>query len=308
MRFFIFLFLPGTAAVILFLSGCTKQPAAIKHTIGCNSDFYSLKSAQCIDFDRLLNDVEYYPVIFVGDHHDSAEVHRFVGSLIWRLHEKGYRVFVANEWFTPQDNALLEKYAASKIDDANFSKNIDWNKRTSYKLTSFLPIYHAARKSGSGLFGINMSRSIRKKISDNNISGMSAEDINLYGSLDMNATAHKELLSRFFTHCHFRKGSETDRECLGRMYRVQVAWDTKMAAESAKLAARLLKGPKDKLIVFAGAFHLSYGLGVNMRFSRLSNLPFVTILPAERPLKSIDVGESDFLFLYSRSKLGGGTS
>lgn len=308
MRFFITSILLGTTAVILSLSGCAKQPEPLRHTFNCNSDFYSLKSAQCVNFDRLLDDVEHYPVIFVGDHHDSAEVHRFAGSLIWRLHKKGYRVFVANEWFTPQDNALLEEYAASRFDDANFSKKIGWKKRTSYRLSSFLPIYHAAQKSRAGLFGINMSRSTRKKISDGNISDMSMEEANLYSSLDMNATAHKELLSRFFTHCHFRKNSETDEECLSRMYRVQVAWDTRMAAESAGLASRLLKSPKDKLIVFVGAFHLSYGLGVNMRFSRLSNLPFVTILPAEKPLESIDVGESDFLFLYKRSTLGSSAS
>ena len=86
------------------------------------------------------------------------------------------------------------------------------------------------------------------------------------------------------------------------MYRVQVAWDTKMAKESAKLAKRVLKTDKDKLIVFAGAFHLSNSIGITLRFARESNIPYTTLLPKRKTSNYLLHGEADFLYLYRQEK------
>ena len=284
--------------MLLFLAGCSKQTEPLVHTLDCKNEYYSLKSAECIDFDRLLQEMEHYPVIFVGDHHQSREVHQFVAALITRLHQEGYNISVANEWFTPEDNTLLKTYADLEINDGNFTQKIKWKNKTGYEFSSFSPIYHAAQKSGADLYGINMSKAARKKISDQNLSGMSGEERKFNDSLDLDVSAHRQLLASYFTHCHAAKKDESEAVCLERMYRVQVAWDTKMAQESASLSSSLIKTDKDKLIVFAGAFHFIYGLGINLRFARLSTLPFVTILPVTSETKNIETGSGDFLYIY----------
>ncbi len=287
-----------TMFTLFFLTGCSKQTEPLVHTLNCKNEYYSLKSAECIDFDRLVQEMEHYPVVFVGDHHQSREVHQFVAALITRLHQEGYTVSVANEWFTPENNTLLKAYGNLEINDGNFTQKIKWKNKTGYEFSSFSPIYHAAQKNGADLYGINMSKASREKISDQNLSGMSREERKFYDSLDLEVSAHRQLLAPFFTHCHSVKKAETEEACLERMYRVQVAWDTKMAEESAALSSRLIKTDKDKLIVFAGAFHFIYGLGINLRFARLSTLPFVTILPVTNETKSIETGSGDFLYIY----------
>ena len=112
--------------------------------------------------------------------------------------------------------------------------------------------------------------------------------------MDLNTSVHKQFISSFLHDCHAPLKNEEKHECLERMYRVQVAWDEKMGKESAILAKTVIKEKKDKLIVFVGAMHLEFGLGVNMRFSRNSTLPHVSILPKSK--KNIEIGSADFIY------------
>jgi len=146
-----------------------------------------------------------------------------------------------------------------------------------------------------------MDKKFKTMVSDNNISGMNGEQKQFYSSLDLNVTAHKQLLAPFFSHCHRTRKGEDAKACMARMYRVQVAWDSMMGQESAKLAASLQKD--EKLIVFIGAMHLESKLGANLRFARQSREPFITILPYPKDVKvesivDVELGSSDMLYLY----------
>lgn len=284
--------------ITLFLfSGCGKRPAPLTHYSDCSAGgVYAMNRAQCIDDTALLEMLEPYPVIFVGDHHKSEEVHAFVASLIKGLNSRGYRVHLANEWFSPADNAVLDTYASGEIDDGNFTQKVGWKKKAGYDFDLFAPIYHAVRETGGKLYGINLDKAARKKISDANVTGMDEAERGFYRSLDLNVSAHQQLMRPFMDHCSHAKNGQT---CAERMYRVQVAWDTKMGEESAKLAKEVLAVPQEKLVVFIGAMHLSSRLGVNMRFARRCYLPQVTILPAAQNSGGYPHAAAEFLYLLN---------
>ena len=285
----------------LFIGGCTQQiDLPLRHKVDSSCSYYDLDAAMCIDKASLLQRVGAYKVIFVGDHHDSLNAHKIMLTLIEGLSAQGYKVSVANEWFTPQENELLEDFVAGKL-DTNSSKALGWKKRVGYDYNLTQEIYDAVIKEGGRLYGINMSKKFKKMISDQNLSGMSAQEKAFYRSLDLNVTAHHQLLKPYFEHCHSHRSGERAETCSKRMYRVQVAWDTMMGEESAKLAERLQAN--ERLIVFIGAMHLEHKLGANLRFARKSNIPFITVLPyaVDRTReKSIGIenGSSDLLYLY----------
>jgi len=288
----VFLFL-----IITFFTGCKKEIQAPQHTKLC-SEFYDLKREQCDSLESLVTKLEPYSVIFIGDHHDSKTLHVKIAELIKSLHKRGFDIHLANEWFTPNDNALLDRYAQSTIHEATFLEVVGWKSNAGYPFESFSPIYEAIKESNGTLYGINLNRNERKMISEQNLSAMTPEFRSFYDGLDLNVSSHRQFLAPFFEYCHRMKKGEDALTCKERMYRVQVAWDSKMARESLLLAKSVLKTPKDKLIVFAGAFHLSSHLGVDMRFSRESNLLHVTLLPSLRPQEPIDLGYSDFVLFY----------
>lgn len=278
-------------------SGCEKEIKAPQHTKVC-SEFYDLKREQCDSLESLVGKIEPYSVVFIGDHHDSKVLHVKIAELIKSLQKRGFHIHLANEWFTPEDNALLDRYTQKTIHIATFLEAVGWKKKAGYAFDSFTPIYEAIQEGDGTLYGINLSRSERKMISEQNLSVMTPEFRSFYDELDLNVSSHRQFLAPFFEYCHRIKEGEDAITCKERMYRVQVAWDSKMAHESVLLAKSVLKTPKDKLIVFAGAFHLSNHLGIDMRFSRESNLLHVTLLPYPKPQEPIDLGYSDFILFY----------
>jgi len=283
--------------MILLLTGCTKSNLPLEHQLPSSCTIYDMKQARCIDDRELAKRLASYRVVFIGDHHGQSDLHQRVAKLISQLDRAGRHTSLANEWFIPEDNRLLKRYAEGSF-GGDFPKAVGWKKKAGYAFDSYASIYNAIRKANGGLYGINLSRESRKLISDANRSVMTRGEKDFYDSLDLNLAAHRDMLAPFFSHCHsLRKGEDTT-VCKERMYRVQVAWDSYMAKETAALSKRVLHSPSDLLMVFAGSMHFSYGLGINARFARLSREPFVTIEPVPIGTDKADVGEADFLLFY----------
>ena len=285
-------------SILLLLStGCTEPNLPIKHLLPSSCTVYDMKQARCIDNRELLKRLAPYRVVFVGDHHAQTDLHRKLAKIITGLDQVGRHVSLASEWFTPEDDTLLEQYAKGSF-KGDFPQAVEWKKKAGYPFDSYDLTYNAIHRAHGGLYGINLSREFRKRISNADHSVMSREEKDFYDSLDLNVTAHRQMLSPFFSRCHsLRKDEDTD-SCSERMYRVQVAWDSYMANESAALVNRAGHSRSNLLMVFAGSMHLSYGLGINARFARLSRESFVTIKPVPMGTDAADVGEADFLLFY----------
>jgi len=289
----------------LLFSACSTKQLEVKPTYKLTSkpskeNIFSLKQGTHINLNKLVKETEKYPIIFVGDSHDTEKTHKFFNSFLQKLVKKGYKIHLANEWFTPEHNKLLKLYTDKKITSNQLAKRREWKKFTSYRWDLVESLYETVKKSGGKLYGVNISKKDRKKISLKLFDKMSKKERDFYGHLDLDVTAHKDLVMPFFDHCkHMPKRS--NEPCKDRMYRVQVAWDTYMAEESAKIAKRVIKTKKDKLIVFAGAMHMEYGLGIPLRFSRVNNLPSYIISNHENTgHKSIDVNKADAVFIYEK--------
>lgn len=272
---------------LLLLTACSRPAAPVRHALPPDCAIYDLRQARCIEATELVRRLQPYPVLFIGDHHNSAALHRSVADLLTLL-GKRRSVHLANEWFVPEDNTLLASYVSGTY-EGNFTEDVGWKGKAGYPFSSYAPIYEAVRGHGGALYGINMTRQMKKAVSDGNRSAF-------IDALDLNLTAHRQLLAPFFRHCHSKNGGESDAACAARMYRVQVAWDTHMAEKAAALQKAL--GSEDLLAVFAGSFHLAYGLGINARFARRSATPFVTLLPMPAGASRLDPGYADYVLFY----------
>jgi len=290
-------------AIMFFMSSCSRPESPLQHTLPERCSVYDMKQAACISEQELVRRMGPYRVIFMGDYHASDAMHARFANVLVSLGKSGRHVMLANEWFTPQDDVLLSQYAKGTF-DGNFTKAIDWEKKAGYPFSSYAPIYLGVNSIDGMLYGINMDKAFQKALSDNNITGMSEQQRAFYDALDMNLSAHRALLTPFFSHCHAKKSGENEQECFERMYRVQVAWDSYMGQQSAVLAQDLLKSRSDLLVVFAGTMHMEYGIGINARFARHSREPFVTILPVPSGTQSAEIGEADYLLFFTPHTTG----
>ncbi|MBN2894685.1 MAG: ChaN family lipoprotein [Campylobacterales bacterium] len=277
------------ALVALVLVGCASKTPPLRHQTQC-LHYYDLKREQCLTLETAAERLARYEVIFVGDHHDQARWHAEVARLVEALHRRGYRVVLANEWFTPGDNELLARYVAGAIDAQALQEAIGWSARVGFGFESFGRIYDAVKKSGGTLYGINLSKAQRQSIRDANLSGMDEALRRFYEGLDLGIGAHRALVAPYMQHCEGAQG------CEARMYRVQAAWDQYMAQEVSKIAEG--SGAQDRLIVFAGSMHMAYHLGINLHFARVSPCSSITLLPMPRSKEGYEIGYADMLYLY----------
>ncbi len=286
--------------ISLILTSCAN-PQSLHFETGFKRQgmIYSLKEARIISNDRLIEQLEAYPVVFVGDFHNDDTVHKFTADLIKSL-GKRYTLHLANEWFTPAQNEKLALYVNDVWDEERFIQEINWKDNVHYPFESFKPIYKSLKNVNGKMYGVNLSKGERKKISLLHLDKMDEDEKVFFDSLDLNVSIHQQMILPLFNYCHAPLQDESDDECIKRMYRVQVAWDEKMGQESALLAKKVLVSPQDKLIVFLGAMHLKSGLGVNMRFARYSNTPFVTVLPCYET--ELEQGRADFVYYIDPSK------
>lgn len=300
-------------SALFILTGCANKQAPSKihpkYTIENKQDksILSLKQGKLINIEKLVQESENYPVIFVGDHHDTAKTHEFFKNYLEALKNKGYKLHMMNEWFYPEHNSLLKEFTDGKITQEQLKEKRQWKKFTRFKWELVEPLYTIVKESKGGLYGANISKKDRKKISLKNTKEMDKELKNFYENLDLDVSSHKSLIMPLFKDCaKHGMGSKSGEPCDSRMYRVQVTWDTYMAEQSAKIAKKVLKTNKDKLIVFAGAYHINYGLGIPLRFSRLSNLPSYIITNKSYTNKTkkleIDQQKANAVFIYKMAK------
>jgi len=294
-------------ALLVLFTACSTPPATPpKFEIQEHKNsIFILKQGKTATLKQLSKEIAKYPVIFVGDHHTSVDTHEFMNALLGSLIADGYRVHLANEWFSPKHDKLLQRYTQGKISSNQLKKQRGWDKLTSLDWGLSSRLYETIRRGGGRLYGINLTRKARKRISSKLLSTMSPKERRFYDSLDTNVSAHKSLIEPFFENCHKMMPPRGGESCQERMYRVQVAWDSYMAQQSAKLAKRVLKTPRDKLVVFAGDMHMQYQLGIPLRFARLSNQPTFTIINHKTKQQksmekrvTLDVGLGDAVYIY----------
>lgn len=291
-------------SVLFFFVACSK-PSSINqvftHDLDKKEGIYSVKQARSIDMKELVKDLEYYPVIFVGDYHDTKKTHKFFENLLKELDKEGYKIHLANEWFSPKHNELLEEFISGQINGSELKKRRKWDEFTKFKWEYVEPLYEAVKKNNGKLYGMNIPKEERKKIRLKQFDKMSKSEKEFYDSLDLDVSAHRQLVMPFLEHCN-KMPQKSEEPCEERMYRVQVAWDSYMAENVADIAKDNIKTKKDKLVVFAGAMHIEQNLGIPLRFSRLSNLPFTTIsneeIDEESDLVKVNNSKSDFVYIY----------
>lgn len=283
----------------LLFTACTPSNTSLYFKLdkGLNKreKTFDLQSSSYRSLSSMCDKLEGYPLIFIGDHHNQDDLHQNIKLLIDGLQKKGKRIILASEWFTPSQNKILKAFTAQSLDEASFLKKIDWKKRIGFSYESFKPIYETLIEGKGDLVGINLTKKEQKKISERDFDAMSSHEKSFFKGLDLNVSIHHDMLKPFFDECHAYSRSDQE-DCSQRMYRVQVAWESKMAQEVHKYFKKLQKD--EVLMVLAGSMHLENGLGINLRFSRLSHQHFFTLLPRPERENKLPLGLADGVIFY----------
>jgi len=231
-----------------------------------------------VSFSRLVKELLNYQVIYVGEVHDSEEIHEIQLKVLKSLHQRYKKVILAMEMFQQPYQEFLDKFVEGEIDEEEMLKGTKYKRTWGMKKELYQKLWNYAQKWGIRIIALNVPFKLLKEVREKGIEKV--RSVYLPPRIVYPPKEYKEfLLGELKRH---KKGDE--KSFLG----VQTAWDNAMAY---KILKTLLLYPDYKVIVIIGKGHLYKGYGVPYVLKKLyPNVKQAVLFPEE---------EYKFYFLFS---------
>ncbi len=211
--------------------------------------------------------------------------------------------------------AVLDDYAAGRIDGAALRSRTGWEDRWGFDFAMYEPVMALTAKRGGALIALNAARELTKKVVRQGLEALTPEErAGLAAELVLDDPEHRawwDAIMNAMGGAHGHGTSEPAQEIdphaapapempsADRVYMVQVAWDETMAETAATWV-----GPADRsMVVLAGNGHCHDSAMVR-RIARRGITPVVSVRPiiddAEGSVAAaILEANNDYLFVMS---------
>jgi uncharacterized iron-regulated protein len=204
-------------------------------------------------------------VVCLGEQHDDPDHHAFQAEAVRRLIAAGAAAKQAQatgfEMFQVPFQPVLDRYAASQIDEATLLANTEWQTRWGFDYGYYRPIVQGSVSGGARLLAWNAAAELTQKIGKTGLASLTQEErAHLPAALDTTTAAHRAWFTAAIQEGH---GTPTG-DLFERMYAVQVVWDTTMADVSARWLAGQARA---QVAVIAGNGHC-HTLGIPLRLQQ----------------------------------------
>lgn len=214
----------------------------------------------------------------IGEIHDSFTCHRLQKDLIEALQKKHPKLVVGFEFFEREDDPTLRDWSRGQIDEQTIIDKTGWYGESSLNFGYTAMVLKAVQANGLSAIGLNLPRSLARKISRKGFASLSSEEKRLYPTIDAPNPDHE-----FFIRTIFGEMAVRIPAWFENIYAAQKAWDVIMA-ESMHKALSQRKFRKHKGVIIAGSNHVAYQLGIPFRYRlRDRKARLVTIVPIRIP-------------------------
>ena len=257
----------------LLLQSCaTTQRIKMRHDplIG---KIVNTKSTNTISFDTLIDEIKSYDVIYLSEKHDNPDHHAFQADVIQALVEQGNTPVLGFEFFsmdnTPDILNFLDsaKVAHSKKSDkiiaADLRYKLGWQNQSDEMWQFYFDLLTLARDQKLAAAGIDLSTTLKRRITRKGIDGLSALEKEQLFSTHLVDPTYKEYMMDMFKAVHCGMGNQRMQE---KLYDTWMARNDKMALSITQLSKHY-KGPA---VIIIGGGHTEYGLGVVDRVAAIN--------------------------------------
>lgn len=248
----------------------------------------SVKEKFEVTREALLEDLRSVQVIFMGELHNHAGHHAAQLSIIDALDDDPAPLGIGLEMFRRDSQEDLDVWTANKMPLLQFLDVYEdnWSMWPYYK-----DIFLHARNEEVKMIGLNIPRSITRKVAKNGFQSLSTEEQFLLGNVQCEVDQTYENYIRQAMGGHGGHGQVFLYFC-----EAQLLWDTMMARN---LIDFLKENPDYRVVVLAGSAH-SWKFGIPRQLAEQSDISYRVILPeikgrADRDNVTEDI--ADYLWL-----------
>ena len=274
------------ALAFLFAFGTIPSSARAKARIESASGAASVSMAQMVE------EIRGARIVFVGENHGNRDHHRTQLDVIRALRDSGADVAIGLEMFLAKNQKSLDDWVGDRTPEPEFRKEFgeNWNVNN---WPAYRDIFEFARVEDVPMIGLNLERSVVRKVSRGGFSSVDRRDVQPIRDVSCDAAEkYKEIL-------HTAMRGHAGKEAFVRFCEAQMLWDATMAWN---VVDYLEKNPGRVMVVMAGSFHSwKHGIPERVRLQSNATIPFAVILPAskEDPVSlGMTIAEADYLVHY----------
>jgi uncharacterized iron-regulated protein len=276
---------PGSGTVLcglllLCLTGCAAREAVLADPLESpyrdpltlqKGEILHLETGRLVTEPELLDYVSHFPVVYVGETHDSVDDHEVQFAILKGLRERfPGNVALGLEMLPREAQSDLDAYLGGEMDPDAFARI--WVKHWGHTFGYYREILRFARLHRIPVLALNTDADLKKALRKAPPEQLSPELAGRLPEMDLEDPYHKAMNDGFF------KGHPMGPGTAEAFYRIQVLWDETMA-ETAADYLKSEKGRGKHLLILAGGNHVRYGFGIPRRLFRRTSLPYVIVAP-----------------------------
>ncbi|MBN2245353.1 MAG: ChaN family lipoprotein [Candidatus Aminicenantes bacterium] len=262
------------------------------------------RSGKEISFDRMIKGMQTSRFIYIGETHDSMQIHDIQTRIIKALYAEERNLVLGMEMFPVNYQEVLNKWSLGILTEKEFIREAKWYINWNFNFGYYAEIFHFAKAYGLSLYALNAPREIISKIRKEGWEHLSEEEKKLVPQPDLSNQDHQALMKATFENLDMppqMKGMGLSLMFDG-LYRAQVSWDEVMAANSIKAWNQENK----RVVVLAGSGHLLYNLGINRIVHEDLGGNFKTVvcvdIPGEKESVQVSRSLADYVWGITEDK------
>lgn len=260
------------------------------------------QSGRKLALKQLVQAVEPYTFLLIGEEHSEARHHQFQAAVIDALVQAGRSVIVGMEMFDRTKQYPLNLWTLNRLSEAEFIEQSDWKRQWGFDFALYRPIFEVVYRHRLRLVALNAPRALVRQVATKGWASIpEAERLDI-AQLDLSQTAHRQLFNVMMSghpgteHAGHEGHTDPAHE---RFYEAQVLWDTVMADSALRYLERTVPSPRLIFVILAGNGHVMYNVGIALRLRQRTNLPLASIvcLPASDQPMEIRASLADFVWM-----------
>jgi len=238
--------------------------------------------------DVMLDDLRKVQVIFVGELHDNLGHHQAQLSIINALDNDARPLAIGLEMFRRDSQEDLDVWTSGKTSLAEFMEvyRENWAMWPAYSR-----IFMHARNEKLKMVGLNIPRTITRKVARNGYKSLSSQERLLLGNVQCKVSQVYGAYIRQALGGHGGHGDQYLYFC-----EAQLLWDTMMARN---LVDFLRENPDYQVVVMAGSGH-AWKFGIPRQMVELADISYRVVLPeivGRLDRRNVSAKFADYLWL-----------
>ncbi len=251
--------------IFVMIQSCATTKKTIMQHDPLIGRIINAKTGQNIEFNSLIRKINSHDVIYLSEKHDNPEHHKIQQKIIHGLIEIGLQPSIGFEFFSTDSTPdLLNFMDAGKVEhskkieniiEADLRRKLDWDNQSDQMWKYYFALLSIAQKENLNVAGIDLSGSLKKRITRKGINSISPIEKGMVFSTNLSDKEYKDYMYSIFKAVHCGMGNE---KMQSKLYDTWVARNDKMALS----ITQLVKHSSGPVIIIIGGGHTEYGLGV----------------------------------------------